>query len=154
MDNLIEASASNKIGPLSSNGTLNIHGGIPGCTSISMQRRIHDSRFATRYFVGHGLDVGGGQDSLALFMELFPMIRNIVIYDAPQGDAQKLANVDDGTFDFLFSSHCLEHMRDPVESLHNWIRVVSREDISSSPCRTRICTNRRFGLRRSIPITR
>jgi SAM-dependent methyltransferase len=124
MDNVIEASASNKIGPLSSNGTLNVHGGVPGCTSISMQRRVHDSRFATRYFVGHGLDVGGGQDSLALFMELFPMIRNVVIYDAPQGDAQKLENVDDGSFDFLFSSHCLEHMRDPVESLHNWIRVV------------------------------
>jgi len=49
-----------------------------------------------------------------------------VIYDAPQGDAQKLANVDDESFDFLFSSHCLEHMRDPVESLANWIRVVRR----------------------------
>ena len=37
----------------------------------------------------------------------------VMIYDAPQGDAQKLANVDDDSFDFLFSSHCLEHVRDP-----------------------------------------
>ena len=71
---MIETSAS-RIGPLSSNGALNVHGGVPGCTSISMQRRVHDSRFATRYFVGHGLDVGGGQDSLALFMELFQIGR-------------------------------------------------------------------------------
>jgi len=116
-----------KIGPHSSNGELKlIIGGTCGGTALSMQRRVHDSRFATRYFVGCGLDVGGGHDSLALYVELFPLIRNVVIYDAPQGDAQKLANVDDNSFDFLFSSHCLEHVRDPVEALSNWIRVIRR----------------------------
>jgi ubiquinone/menaquinone biosynthesis C-methylase UbiE len=55
---------------------------------------------------------------------LFPLIRNVVIYDQPQGDAQKLENINDGSFDFVFSSHCLEHVRDPVEALGNWIRVV------------------------------
>lgn len=91
-----------------------------------MQRRAHDSRFATRYFVGYGLDVGGGRDSLALYTELFPLISKVVVYDRPQGDAQKLDNVDDQSFDFLFSSHCLEHVRDPAEALGNWIRVVKR----------------------------
>jgi SAM-dependent methyltransferase len=113
-----------RIGPLSSNAELKIYTGTCGGTALSMQRRAHDSRFATRYFVGHGLDVGGGHDSLALYIELFPLIRNVVIYDAPQGDAQKLDNVDDGCFDFLFSSHCLEHVRDPAEALANWIRVI------------------------------
>ena len=113
-----------RIGPLSSNGELKIYTGTCGGTALSMQRRAHDSRFATRYFVGHGLDVGGGHDSLALYVELFPLIRNVVIYDAPQGDAQKLDNVDDACFDFLFSSHCLEHVRDPAEALANWIRVI------------------------------
>ena len=113
-----------KIGPQSRNGDLQIHAGVPGATVISMQRRAHDSRFATRYLVGNGIDVGGGQDSLALYVELFPLIQNVVIYDAPQGDAQMLSNVDDRSFDFLFSSHCLEHVRNPVEALGNWIRVV------------------------------
>lgn len=113
-----------KIGPFSGNGELKIYPGIGGGTALSMQRRSHDSRFATRYFVGNGIDVGGGHDSLALYVELFPLIRNVVIYDAPQGDAQKLGNVDDNSFDFLFSSHCLEHVRDPVEALTNWIRVI------------------------------
>lgn len=109
---------------MTDSGELTIYLGISGATVISMQRRAHDSRFAARYFVGNGLDVGGGKDSLALYTELFPLIQNVVIYDAPQGDGQKLANVDDESFDFLFSSHCLEHMRDPVEALSNWIRVV------------------------------
>src|ERR1700693_6021229 len=87
-----------KIGPTSANGPLAVRPGVGGGTSLSMQRRAHDSRFATRYFVGHGIDVGGGHDSLALFVELFPLIRNVVIYDAPQGDAQKLVNVDDESF--------------------------------------------------------
>jgi len=125
---LLEATApagsSPRIGPHTSNGELKVYSGIGGGTALSMQRRAHDSRFATRYFVGNGVDVGGGHDSLALYTELFPLIGNVVIYDAPQGDAQKLANVDDGSFDFLFSSHCLEHMRDPVEALGNWIRVI------------------------------
>jgi len=115
-----------KVGPATSNGNLVIRAGLGGGTSISMQRRAHDHRFATRYFVGHGIDVGGGYDSLALFVELFPLIRNVVIYDSPQGDAQKLANVDNESFDFLFSSHCLEHVRDATEALSNWIRVVRR----------------------------
>ena len=119
-------SSGSKIGPTSENGPLTVRHGVGGGTSLSMQRRAHDSRFATRYFVGHGIDVGGGHDSLALFVELFPLIKNVVIYDAPQGDAQKLANVDDESFDFLFSSHCLEHVRDPVEALANWIRVIRR----------------------------
>ena len=115
-----------KVGPATSNGNLVIRAGLGGGTSISMQRRAHDHRFATRYFVGHGIDVGGGYDSLALFVELFPLIRNVVIYDSPQGDAQKLANVDNESFDFLFSSHCLEHVYDATEALSNWIRVVRR----------------------------
>lgn len=98
--------------------------GVPGATSISVQRRLFDARFATRYFVGYGLDVGGGFDSLALFQELFPRIANVVIYDTPQGDAQLLDNVEESSFDFLYASHCLEHVRDPYEALGNWIRVV------------------------------
>jgi SAM-dependent methyltransferase len=115
---------AHKINRDSRNGALNVIPGIGGGTALSMQRRAHDSRFATRYFVGHGIDVGGGHDSLALYTELFPLMQYVIVYDAPQGDAQKLSNVDDNSFDFLFSSHCLEHVRDPVEALGNWIRVI------------------------------
>ncbi len=122
----VAAKIVSKIDRNSRNGDLQVLGGIGGGTALSMQRRAHDSRFATRYFVGHGIDVGGGHDSLALYAELFPLMHYCIIYDAPHGDAQKLDNVDDNAFDFLFSSHCLEHVRDPVEALTNWIRVIKR----------------------------
>lgn len=113
-----------KIDPEDRSANLLVRHGVSGATVISMQRRVMDSRFARRYFVGNGIDVGGGADPLALYVELFPLMRNVINYDYPQGDAQKLANVDDASFDFLFSSHCLEHLRDPFEALSNWIRVV------------------------------
>ena len=40
---------------------------VPGVTGISIQRRLADSRFATRYFRGHGIDIGGSPDSLAAY---------------------------------------------------------------------------------------
>ncbi len=98
--------------------------GVVGVTSISVLRRVHDSRFATRYFVGAGLDVGGGRDSLAPLREFFPLIGSLFVYDASHGDAQDLANLPDESFDFLYSSHCLEHLRDPRVALRNWLRVV------------------------------
>lgn len=100
------------------------HQGIPGVTSISILRRVHDARFATRYFVGDGLDIGGGMDSLALCREFFPLIKHLFVYDQNHGDAQLLQNVPDDSFDFAYSSHCLEHLRNPVEALENWLRVI------------------------------
>lgn len=110
--------------PHDSSGELRFVPNVPGVTAISMARRLQDSRHATRYFRGHGLDVGGGMDSLALYREFFPLVKGVFVYDRPHGDAQFLANVVDESFDFLYSSHCLEHLRDPAEALDNWLRVV------------------------------
>lgn len=92
--------------------------------SKAIARRLHDVRFATRYFVGDGIDVGAGEDSIAQYHEFFPGMRSVRAWDMPDGDAQLLAGVPDESFDFVHSSHCLEHMRDPVEALHNWFRVL------------------------------
>jgi ubiquinone/menaquinone biosynthesis C-methylase UbiE len=45
-------------------------------------------------------------------------------WDLKDGDAQTLTSVPDASFDFVHSSHCLEHMRDPSEALGNWLRVL------------------------------
>jgi SAM-dependent methyltransferase len=98
--------------------------GVPGVTAISMRRRLADSRFATRYFRGQALDVGGGRDSLAVYREFFPLLTDVLVYDMPQGDAQLLDNLPDASFDCVYSSHCLEHLRDPREALGHWLRVL------------------------------
>ncbi|EEF23765.1 conserved hypothetical protein [Ricinus communis] len=98
-----------------------------------MARRMHDARFATRYFVGSGIDVGAGNDSISQYGEFFPAMRGVRSWDLPDGDAQVLESIPDETFDFVHSSHCLEHMRDPAEALTNWFRVLK-------PCGHLICT--------------
>ncbi len=90
----------------------------------SIVRRMHDPKFASHYFVGHGLDVGGAPDPLSAFQPFFPLMTGCDTWDLPHSDGQFLASVADETYDFLHSSHCLEHLVDPVVSLANWLRVL------------------------------
>lgn len=39
-------------------------------------------------------------------------------------DAETLATVADGSYDFLIASHVIEHMRNPIQALVHWLRVV------------------------------
>lgn len=98
--------------------------GIGGGTARSIQRRLHDIRFATRYFVGRGLDIGAGPDGLALYAELFPRVTQVDTWDVAEGDAQVLSTMPDDVYDFVYSSHCLEHLVDPRDGLRNWFRVL------------------------------
>ena len=93
-------------------------------TSKAVMRRLHDSRFATRYFVGDGIDIGAGADSLGQYEEFFPLMGSCRAWDVKDGDAQVLAGVPDASLDFAHSSHCLEHMRDPREALGHWLRIL------------------------------
>ena len=92
--------------------------------SKSISRRLADVNFTSRYFVGHGIDIGGKPDPLALYLELFCRMDSVKTWDWEDGDAQFLAGVADNSIDFIHSSHCLEHLVDPVEGLRNWLRVV------------------------------
>lgn len=92
--------------------------------SKSIQRRLVDSNFLRRYFVGEGIDIGGMPDPLLMYQEFFPLMRGIKTWDWEDGDAQYLSSVGDETLDFVHSSHCLEHLVDPMVGLHNWLRVL------------------------------
>ncbi len=92
--------------------------------SKSIPRRLHSPGYLSRYFVGRGIDVGCGDDCLAKYASLFPLIASVDPWDVAQGDAQTLPGVRDAHYDFLVSSHCLEHLPDPFEAMRNWIRVV------------------------------
>lgn len=92
--------------------------------SKSIQRRLTDSNFLRRYFVGKGLDVGGKPDPLILYKELFPLMQSVKTWDWEDGDAQFLNGVADESLNFIHSSHCLEHLVNPAEGLRNWLRVI------------------------------
>jgi SAM-dependent methyltransferase len=91
--------------------------------SKAISRRLGDPEFATRFFVGSGVDIGGLPDPLALYSELFPRIEHVRTWDWEDGDAQLMSSVEDETFDFVHSSHCLEHLVDPYQGLVNWVRI-------------------------------
>ncbi|MGE0800678.1 MAG: methyltransferase domain-containing protein [Lautropia sp.] len=92
--------------------------------SKSIARRLADPNFSARYFVGRGVDIGGKPDPLALYVGLFNRLEAVRTWDLEDGDAQHMTGVADDSIDFVHSSHCLEHLREPVEGLKNWFRVV------------------------------
>lgn len=73
------------------------------------------------FFYGDGVDIGCGRDILD--KNIFTNISSVIPYDRPNGDANYCQNLADNSFDFVYSSHCLEHMQDPYIALKNWIRI-------------------------------
>ena len=92
-------------------------------TSKSLIRRLQDARFANTYFKGNGIDIGAGEDPLNKYYQQFPLMTNVKVWDMPDGDAQQMQNAQDDSYDFVHSSHCLEHLHDPYEAFENWIRI-------------------------------
>lgn len=95
--------------------------------SKASRRRALDPRFKNRWFRGNGLDIGCGHDCLKP-SEDFPLIESVDPYDQVLGnkDAQSLPEVASESYDFVHSSHCLEHLPNPKAALMQWLRVVRR----------------------------
>jgi SAM-dependent methyltransferase len=91
--------------------------------SKAMVRRNFDARFATRWLVGVGIDIGAGNDQIGVFSPMLPLMTGLRAWDLPDGDAMLMDGVADDSFDFVHSSHCLEHLQDPYVALENWIRI-------------------------------
>ena len=94
--------------------------------SKSVVRRGFDRRFVTRWFVGDGIDIGAGDDPLSQFCFIFPLMGSARVWDKADGDAMLMQGVDAELYDFVHSSHCLEHTDDPAVALSNWIRICRK----------------------------
>ncbi|MFH1615919.1 MAG: class I SAM-dependent methyltransferase [Planctomycetota bacterium] len=85
-----------------------------GETTKAKARRTKEG-FFERFCQGKGLDIGYGGDLLA---------DNCRGWDIEHGDAQMLEGIEDSEFDFVYSSHTLEHLDDAEVGLKNWWRVI------------------------------
>jgi len=75
---------------------------------------------ATRYCIGKGLDIGAGRWPINLHHGL----ATPVDLDRPINDAVTLPGVEDNSQDFIFSSHCLEHLSGWKDALTRWKEVL------------------------------
>jgi SAM-dependent methyltransferase len=68
-----------------------------------------------RVLKGDGIDIGCGPD---------PISESVQRFDLEHGDANEIGKYVHREFDFVFSAHCLEHMRDPQSALLGWWELV------------------------------
>ncbi|MFQ5994992.1 MAG: methyltransferase domain-containing protein [Acidiferrobacterales bacterium] len=85
-----------------------------GETHKARERREREHFFEC-YCQGQGLDIGYGGD---------PVVAEVTGWDFEHGDAQYLQGLEDESFDFVYSSHLLEHLTDCGLALRNWWRVL------------------------------
>jgi SAM-dependent methyltransferase len=98
----------------------------------------HISAKAEQYCDGVGLDVGAG---LYPFSGAFP-IRDSMRFKyisgkqikranpLPSGiDAYNLSCFVDGSMDYIFSSHCLEHLDKPFDALQLWVSKLKKNGV-------------------------
>lgn len=83
-------------------------------TSKAKERRTGEGYFE-RYLVGAGIDIGCGDD---------PVTPDCVRWDIGEGDAQELPGLAAESFDWVYSSHCLEHLPNPAAALLRWWEVL------------------------------
>ncbi|XME04329.1 methyltransferase domain-containing protein [Lachnospiraceae bacterium C1.1] len=87
-----------------------------GETKRCNERRSREG-FFEKYCNGEGLDIGYGSD---------PIMPSVYGWDIENGDAQYLNGVSDESLDYVYSSHCLEHLWDVRLAIKNWFRVIKR----------------------------
>lgn len=64
---------------------------------------------------GRGIDIGCGGD---------PVSSSCRCFDVADGDANQITKYVNEQFDFVYSSHCLEHMHDPRKAILEWWQLV------------------------------
>lgn len=86
------------------------------------------SELMERFCVGRGLEIGPGKSprcdpATTIFLDRFTDNKDATPRPDIIADAAHIP-VPDGSFDFLFSSHMLEHHQDTLRVLYEWKRVL------------------------------
>jgi SAM-dependent methyltransferase len=75
---------------------------------------------ASKWCVGTGIDIGADN---------WPLAGAIPIQNNPEQNAYRLDNFRDASLDYVFSSHCLEHLENWQEALRLWISKLKPNGI-------------------------
>lgn len=88
-------------------------------TAKAHARRVREG-FFERYVKGRVIDIGPGSKPSD------PITPDAELWDSAlgNGDATFMEGIPDGAFGTVYSSHCLEHLDDPVKAIQNWFRIL------------------------------
>jgi len=90
-------------------------------TAKARSRREREDFFQL-YCQGKGIDIGVGRiDSITGADAILPTVDG---WDKDDGDATFMSGVVDETYDFVYSSHCIEHIDNPYLAVKNWFRIL------------------------------
>jgi SAM-dependent methyltransferase len=65
------------------------------------------------------------RSTVAELREHYPELRDLPLVDPDIiGDAQSMDNVQDDQYNFVIAAHVIEHMRNPIKALKEWVRVT------------------------------
>ncbi len=82
----------------------------------SKTKRLSGDSFPRQYLAGRGIDIGCGGDVVS---------ENAEPFDKIHGDANDILRYRaEGAYDFVYSSHALEHMNDPKKSIQDWFGLL------------------------------
>ena len=114
--------------------------------------RRRDSKFVTSYLTGlRGVEIGAAAhnrfyldainvDRFASMDTVYKRLERSLVLHTAKVDV--VAEGDDlpferDSFDFVFSSHVIEHFADPIRALYEWVRVARRYVVVIAPHRDR-----------------
>jgi len=91
--------------------------------------------FFTKYISGDGIDIGCGR--LYSYAASDKIHESAFAHDKDDCDAHLMEIFEDEKFDYVYSSHTLEHLEDPILALKNWHRICKTNGyiIITVPCR-------------------
>lgn len=92
-------------------------------TRKAFQRRVTDG-FFFKYIKGKGIDIGCGisdtMDGIDLIHE------SAMPHDKHICNAETMEVFKDEEFDYVYSSHVLEHLNYPLDAIRNWFRILKK----------------------------
>jgi SAM-dependent methyltransferase len=107
-----------------------VSGYLTGMTGIEIGASSHN-RF---YLDAINVDRFGGADTVYKREERRLVLHAVKVDVVAPGDELPFA---DDAYDFVFSSHVIEHFPDPIKALFEWVRVARRYVVVIAPHRDR-----------------